>query len=96
MARQEQAQRRKAAKEQRRQADAALRAEDAELAAQLKVSARLNGEVESEDEDEEQEGADERRALSDEDSDDELLAGLDEDPEVESKSFASFVSNECR
>ncbi|CAM9387099.1 unnamed protein product [Laminaria digitata] len=78
-AREEQAQRKKAEKEQRRAAGAALREEDAELAAQMKASARLNGEVDSDgDEEDEEEEEDE----GDVDSDDEMLAGLDADPEV--------------
>eukprot|EP00752_Nemacystus_decipiens_P012718 g11269.t1 len=77
--REQEKQRKKAIRDQRRAAAEATREEDAELAAQMKASARLNGEVESEDEDgQDGEGDDE----GDVDSDDELLAGLDADPEI--------------
>lgn len=75
-AREEKAQRRKAQREHERAASENLRQEDAELAKQMKASARLNGELDSEDED----GQDEDE---DSDSDDALLAGLDDDPEVQ-------------
>ncbi|CAM9435435.1 unnamed protein product [Ectocarpus sp. 6 AP-2014] len=75
-AREQEKQRKKAIRDQRRAAEAATREEDAELAAQMKASARLNGEVDSEDE----EGGD--GGSDDVDSDDELLAGLDADPEI--------------
>eukprot|EP00903_Cladosiphon_okamuranus_P007921 g7649.t1 len=78
-AREQEKQRKKAIREQRRAAAEATRQEDAELAAQMKASARLNGEMDSEGEDEQAgEGDDE----GDVDSDDELLAGLDADPEI--------------
>lgn len=44
-AREQEKQRKKAIRDQRRAAEAATREEDAELAAQMKASARLNGEV---------------------------------------------------
>lgn len=44
-AKEENARREKAAKQQRRVAEAMRREEDAELAAQMRIAARLNGEV---------------------------------------------------
>ncbi|CAM9954664.1 unnamed protein product, partial [Choristocarpus tenellus] len=65
-ARQEQAQARQLAREKKQAVEAGRREEEEELAAQLAASARLSGE----------DGGD------DVDSDDELLEGLDNDPEL--------------
>ncbi|CAN0044278.1 unnamed protein product [Ascophyllum nodosum] len=81
-AREEKARWKKAVKQQRLAAEATRREEDAELASQMRVAARLNGEIDSGEEDPDCGGGTGAGEEEEEDSDEELLAGLDADPEV--------------